>query len=82
MLSLTHVPGVEEQLAGLKKLAKIPLAPTFSTVLESTENGVSLLVIPSLLALPILVFATVSLKLEASGLALIGPLSSEIPVLA
>jgi hypothetical protein len=81
---------VDEQLAGLKKLAMIPLAPTFwillgSIVMESfTENGVSRLLIPSLLAFLIVVALTVSLKLLGTsfGLAAMGPLSSEIPVFA
>src|ERR1700681_1442476 len=91
-LSRTHLngdggskSGVDEQLAGLKKLAMIPLAPTFWIVLESfTENGVSRLLMPSLLALMIVVLATVNLKLVGtiSGLAGMGALSSEIPVFA
>ena len=86
-LSRMHAPTVivEEQFAGLKKLAMIPLAPTFWTRLELvTENGVSRLLMPSLLALLIVVLATDSLKLAGtcSGLAGMGPLSREIPVLA
>src|SRR6476660_6635747 len=87
-LSRTQVPTVgtvDGQFAGLKKLAMMPLAPTFWILLESvTENGVSRLVMPSLLALTMVVLATVSLKLTgiASGLAGMGPLSSEIPVFA
>ena len=80
--SLTHGFGVEEQLAGLKKLAMMPLAPMFWTVLAFTDSGVSWLLIPSFLALTIVVLAEVSLKLDGSGLALIGPLSREIPVVA
>ncbi len=86
--SRMHVPTfgiVEAQFAGLKKLAMIPLAPTFWTRLELvTENGVSRLLMPSLLALLIVVLVTVNLKLAGtcSGLAGMGPLSSEIPVFA
>src|SRR5438132_4252480 len=77
--------AVDAQLAGLKKLATIPLAATFCTVLESlTEKGVSRLLIPSLLVLVIVVFLTISRKFSGtnSGLAGMGPLSSEIPVFA
>src|SRR5438445_3611413 len=86
-LNLTQVPTVvvDEQFAGLKKLPMIPLAPTFWIVLESlTENGVSRLLMPSLLALEIVVLATLSLKLAGtgSGLAGMSPLSSETPVVA
>ena len=76
---------VDEQFAGLKKLPMIPLRPTFWIVLESfTENGVSRLLMPSLLALAMVVLATVNLKLvgTVSLMAGMGPLSSEIPVFA
>src|SRR6202011_5193161 len=81
-LSRTQVPGVDEQFAGLKKLLVMPLAPAAWMVLESTENGESLLLMPSLLVFEINVRANVNLKLDASGLPLMGSLSSEMPVLA
>src|SRR4051794_20722345 len=68
-LSLTQglTVVVEEQFAGLKKLPMMPLAPTFWILLASfTENGVSRLLMPSLLALAMVVLATVNLKLVGS----------------
>src|SRR2546429_9333325 len=66
-LSRTHGSGVGDggggaQLAGPKKLAMIPLAPTFWTAPPSTENGGSKLLMPSLLAFATAVLATASLK--------------------
>src|SRR2546427_10453811 len=69
--SRMHVPTVgtvEAQFAGLKKLAMIPLAPTFWTRAESvTENGVSRLLMPSLLALLLVVLAAVNPKSAGTG---------------
>src|SRR2546427_12233925 len=73
--SRMHVPTggtVEAQVPGLKKLAMIPLAPTFWTRVEAvTENGVSRLLMPSLLASLILVLGAVNMQLAGtpSGLA-------------
>src|SRR5438128_848188 len=79
-LSRTQVPGVDEQLAGPKKLAMIPLPPTFSIVLESTENGVSGLVTPSPLALAVVVrLATVGRTLDGARLPVVGPACLAIP---
>src|SRR5207247_9910654 len=74
-LNLTQVPTVvvDEQFAGLKKLPMIPFRPTFWIVLESfTENGVSRLWMPSLLALAMGVLATVNLKLVGPGASMAG----------